>query len=303
MISILLPTYRYDVRPLVRALHTQASRLSVDWEILVMDDGSGGHWPGLHEELNALPGVRIRALEKNTGRAAIRNTLARAARFEHLLFLDGDSGLIRADFLASYVGLLPFHGVLYGGRTYALSPPADPALLLHWRYGHARESLPVAARRRRPYHAFMTNNFCIARATFLAQPFDEELHAYGHEDTLFGWQLRQRQVPIHHLDNPVEHLGLEPAAPWLAKQEAAIRNLHQLYHRYPYLHTRALGFWLRLRRWRLLPFAGPALTALAPLARRRLLSQKDASFYWLDLLKLYWLEMARHQRTRVNEDD
>jgi glycosyltransferase involved in cell wall biosynthesis len=296
VISILIPAYRYDVRPLVRALQAQARELAVAWEILVYDDGSGGPWPALHEELNELEGVRFRALDANVGRAAVRNLLGRAARHEHLLFLDGDSGIERADFLAVYVRQLPCSGVLYGGRTYTVAPPADPELLLHWRYGRERESQPASVRARRPYHGFMTNNFCIRRTVFLEYPFDEDIQGYGHEDTCFGLILEQHRIPIIHLDNPVVHLGLEARDEFLRKQAQATGNLAFLRTRYPGLHTRALDLWRDLRRLRLLPLAYPLLNWLGPRARRRLRQQPRASFRWLDLLKLYWLEQATSGR-------
>ncbi|MBK9012976.1 MAG: hypothetical protein IPM82_02230 [Saprospiraceae bacterium] len=65
----------------------------------------------------------------------------------------------------------------------------------------------------------MTNNFLIPRQLFLEIQFDETLRQYGHEDTLFGMELARRQVPIVHIDNPLEHIGLEPVDVFLRKTE------------------------------------------------------------------------------------
>ena len=40
MLSILIPTYRLDCSAFVRELATQADALGIDYEILVIDDGS-----------------------------------------------------------------------------------------------------------------------------------------------------------------------------------------------------------------------------------------------------------------------
>lgn len=297
MLSVLIPIYRFDLRPLVRELHRQAQLLDIDWEIILFDDASGEPWRSRHQELGRLSGVVYREMPTNLGRAAIRNALARYARFEHLLFLDCDSAPEQPDYLWRYVRLLPYPGVVYGGRSYAPDPPADADYRTHWRYGREREVRKAAERSRRPYQGFMTNNFCIAKAVMLRLPFDERIRQYGHEDTLFGLQLQKAGIPVLHIDNPLRHVGLERTDHWLGKQERAIENLYRLQREYPELHTRALGLWRRLRGTGLLPLLFPLLQWLAPPAERRL-RRPGASFRWLDLLKLYWLEGRAREASR-----
>ena len=40
MLSILIPTYNYDITHLVYELHKQASEAEIDFEIICLDDGS-----------------------------------------------------------------------------------------------------------------------------------------------------------------------------------------------------------------------------------------------------------------------
>ncbi|WP_338409187.1 glycosyltransferase, partial [uncultured Flavobacterium sp.] len=40
MLSILIPTYNHNVFPLVVELFSQVNKLKIDYEILVLDDGS-----------------------------------------------------------------------------------------------------------------------------------------------------------------------------------------------------------------------------------------------------------------------
>ena len=261
MLSILIPVYNFSIEPLVVALAAQAEALSIDWEIRCYDDGSIPEWRSVNQPVALLPQVIYQELEQNIGRAAIRNLLAQDARFPYLLFLDNDSGIVRADFLRTYVQNLPTEGILYGGRVYTDDPPADPAWRLHWTYGHRRESLPLDRRVAAPYESFMTNNFCVPRTLMLEIGFDAQLTTYGHEDTIFGQELAQRGIPIVHLDNPVVHLGLEAAPVFLRKQAEALQNLTYLQQQYPAFRTRLLALEARLpaSAWALLAKLAPAL--------------------------------------------
>ena len=43
----------------------------------------------------------------------------------------------------------------------------------------------------------------ISKTCFEQISFNEDLQGYGHEDTLFGYELDKKNIQIHHLDNPV----------------------------------------------------------------------------------------------------
>ena len=51
---------------------------------------------------------------------------------------------------------------------------------------------------------------------------------YGHEDTVFGGALAAAGLSVGHLDNPVLHLGLEPAPVFRQKTVEAVANLVRL---------------------------------------------------------------------------
>ena len=40
MLSILIPTYNYNVFPLAQSIHKQCSDIDIDFEIIVLDDAS-----------------------------------------------------------------------------------------------------------------------------------------------------------------------------------------------------------------------------------------------------------------------
>lgn len=288
-LSVLIPVYQRAVGELVRALLAQATDWPGPVEILLFDDGSAEELRQLNRPLAALPAVRYHELPQNVGRAAIRNQLAAAARYEWLLLLDNDSRLPDAQFLARYAAVRGQAVVLIGGTGYEAAPPTDPALRLRWEYGRAREARPAAARQRAPSAQLTINNALVQTDVYRQFPLDERLSGYGHEDTRFGAELAAAGISVLHLDNPVVHDGLEPATVFLAKSEQAVRNLARV-HRENGLgaDSRLLQTARRLRRLGAAPVARLALGTAAPALRRQLLSPHP-NLRAFDLLKLYWL--------------
>ena len=234
-ISILLPVYNWPVGELLTDLHRQAAaEPGLKFEILAFDDAS----PDLAQRaanrtaVAGLSGGRYHELPQNVGRAAIRNQLARAARHPWLLFLDGDSGLPDAQFLQRYRAAVATDvttAVWIGGTVYDPKFPADPRLRLRWAYGRDREQRPAEARRRTPYAAFTLNNLLIQADVYARVGLNESLgRTYGHEDTVFGGALAAAGLSVGHLDNPVLHLGLEPAPVFRQKTVEAVANLVRL---------------------------------------------------------------------------
>ena len=292
MLTVCLPVHNYDVRPLVRELDRQRASLPGAVRILVLDDGSDAATRRTNAALHARPELTYRELGRNLGRAAVRNRLAREAAGDWLLFLDAD-GQPGPELLANYLRAIrdlppgqERDRVFVGGRNYAPAAPPPPHYL-HWYYGTHRESQPPSVRNRRPYAAFHTNNFLAPRGLLLRHPFATEHAGYGHEDTLWGQQLRAHGATVLHLDNPVVHLGLEAHRTFLDKQRAAIRNLAHLRRHHPELRTRLTDF----------ATANPRLAALAArLPEGWLLRQLNGptpNLRALDLLKLRWWRAAQ----------
>jgi glycosyltransferase involved in cell wall biosynthesis len=291
-LSILIPVFNREVGALVHALLAQVADWPGPVEIRLLDDGSAADYRRANTALASLPGVLYEELPANVGRAAIRNQLAARARHEWLLLLDNDSLLPDSRFLARYAHAVrkqPGTLLFIGGTTYDAAPPADPALYLRWHYGRAREMRPTAVRQSTPASQLTINNALLTKALLYRFPLDERLSGYGHEDTRFGLELAQAGVVVGHLDNPVLHDGLEPAATFLGKSRQAVRNLAQV------LRTDGLGADTRLARTaaqlRATGLANPTratLAALEPPLRRHLLGARP-SLRALDLLKLLWL--------------
>ena len=199
MISVLIPVYQYDVIGLVASLSRQLDAHDIVYEILVYDDCSALAYKTKNRSLNDILHVQYVELEYNIGRSKIRNLLAAKANFENLLFLDCDVSLTDDCFVERYLNFAAKSYVTVGGICYRSEKPKESAKKLRWRYGRTRETLTASQRNKRPYASFKTANFFITRSDFFRVKFSEEINGYGHEDTLFGYQLEQESIPIRLL--------------------------------------------------------------------------------------------------------
>lgn len=225
MLSILIPTYNYDCTQLVYDLQGQAEHAAIDYEIIVADDAS----PilGYRERnrvINALPHCRLVELPENVGRARIRNRLADEAQGEWLLFMDSDAEVVSDSFLCDYLAHTDTD-VVCGGLCHSDTLPS-PEVSLRYAYERRADKRRAARyRSQRPYEQFITFCFMVRASVFHTIRFDARITEYGHEDTLFGIELKRRQVGIRHIDNPMRQGGIETNEEFLEKTRAALRNL------------------------------------------------------------------------------
>ncbi len=229
MLSICIGIYNWNVTRLVAELHRQACSLSVNFEILLIDDGSK-LFGTENVSLANLSHVRYIENKVNTGRSAIRNQLAYEAKFPYLLFMDCDTAVICPNFLKSYVERFSPEEVISGGYAYPDEKP-DVPFRLRWYYGKRVEEVSAATKNLNPYFSFSTFNFLIPKAIFDHLTFDESLIGYGHEDTLFGWQLKKMGIRIRHIDNSLLHEVRVETKVYLKQTEQAIDNLLKILQR------------------------------------------------------------------------
>jgi glycosyltransferase involved in cell wall biosynthesis len=286
MLSILIPIYNCDVSHLVGELRRQAETLGFHYEICLLDDASEASFQICNRQWTQKINIRYEELPQNIGRAAIRNRLGSMAKFEYLLFMDCDSGVVMPNYLETYVAYLQADRLLYGGRTYLPKPPSDSKYLLHWHYGRQREQQDFASRQAEPYYAFMTNNFLIPRKIFQSITFDEQIRTYGHEDTLFGAELARKGIEILHLNNPLLHLGLETNSVFLEKTATAVQNLARLHLDGKIATTRLSRTYDKLKHWGLVLPLGWSLRPLRPFWISRLTQSARPNLRYLDLYKL-----------------
>lgn len=288
MLSILIPVYNCDISSLVYALSHQVQILSQPVQILCLDDGSDAEWRAQNRSIKNLPSVEYQELAQNIGRSRIRNRLASMARYRFLVFLDGDSLIIRDDFVMRYLQNAEENCVICGSRIYPDKCPGTE-YRLHWTYGIEREQHARAI--------FQSNNFLIDGLLFNQVLFCESLEGYGHEDTLFGYQLSLHQVSVRYIDNPVLHSKLEKAEEFIRNQHHALKNLFELTKKYPTLKTRLLRTVDRLDRLAI----SKILVYFFRLSQNQMLVNLKGSNPRMTLLDLYKLGTYLTIRDRLSK--
>ena len=203
------------------------SPLDIPFEVRVYDDCSLKSFQSKNSVISNLKNVVYRQLDQNLGRSKIRNKLAEDAKYENLLFIDGDSKIVSKDYLKQYVIKAFSNEVIIGGTSYH-DKPLNPEFALRWKYGKNREQMTAIERNNQPYVNFTINNLFIKRDLFLSIKLDESIVTYGHEDTKFGYVLKEKKIPLLHIDNSVEHIGLEPNEAFLNKTKESVKNLYSL---------------------------------------------------------------------------
>ena len=227
MLSVCIPVYNSDVTDLVNSLLHQINAMDYQVEICLIDDAS----PQMKCDISNFkhPFVITYKNSKNVGRAKIRNQFKELAQYAHLLFLDGDSRIIRNDFLKRYCEIISTSKiqVLCGASVYQFNKPPRTHYL-RWKYSTHRESKSLEERQRQPNLGFKTNNFIIHREIFEQVNFNEVLSGYGHEDSLFGYDLNEAKIKIEHIDNPVLNDQLDDNITFLKKTQEGVANLIQV---------------------------------------------------------------------------
>lgn len=276
MLSILIPIYNQDVRPLVYTLAKQCNKLKINYQILCFDDLSSEKYKIKNRELAFKMNINYTELPENLGRSKIRNWLGKAAYFEYVLFLDGDSTVKSKDFIKNYVDVLPTNGVIYGGRNYQPRKPTNKKKHLHWLYGSKREALSAKKRKKDAYLNFQSNNFLIPEKVFKENLFDEKIEGYGYEDLMYAFMLEKKNIAVSHIDNPVIHDGLETNLVFIKKTEHSICNLVKLYQTQKLKSTRLIIWYEWLKNYGLLSSFEWAYAKMEDNIKTNILSEKPS---------------------------
>lgn len=227
MISILIPIYNFDASSLLVELDRQSKLVDEEIEIIVFDDHSSKYIEEnkkVTQEINS----KYHYLKQNLGRGRTINRLANKSKFEYLLILDCDVLPKSNSFLSNYISEIKNDtDVIYGGRKHEFSKNNRDKL--RWKYGYFKEDKTLNKRLRKPYLSVLTNNVVIKRTLFNSIRFNESIINYGHEDTLFAFELKKAKATITHIENPVIHKDIDDNLCFLNKTEMALENLKIIY--------------------------------------------------------------------------
>ncbi|WP_407403920.1 glycosyltransferase family 2 protein [Chryseobacterium sp.] len=229
-LSICIPIYNFDVRKLVFDLKKEIDRNALDAEIILVDDASNDKFKNFNQELKSEVEVFI-FLDKNIGRARIRNLFLNYAKGDYLLFLDCDGKVINANFITNYLQLInenPETKVIFGGRVVSNKVPQDD-FKLRWKFANERENLKLDDRLKIPFLSFQTNNFVIKKDVFLQNKFNSEIKKYGYEDLLFAMDLQAKKIQIDHVENPILNNDIEENKVYLSKVEDSMESLATMF--------------------------------------------------------------------------
>lgn len=283
MISICIPIYNTNVTTLVSDLIKQATNIQVDYEIILLDDASDDENIKAVNKSLANKHVLFFENEKNMGLARTRNKLGRLATHPYILFIDSDAGMYKNDFLQDYIQKCDENNVIFGGCIYSDRCPS-PEFILRWKYGKNREEGLGKY--------FSCFNFIIPKNIFLENQFKEDLRQYGYEDTLFGLNLKNKDIPILFIGNPLFHNGLDKSSIYLSKIRLSIENLIRIV---PSLRAidqensiKLLKYYNLIERFYLRNLINTAFSLLKKKIESNLNSKKP--YLWvLDLYKLGYL--------------
>jgi len=283
-LSVLIPVYRTDISLLLVKLSLLLFKSKNTFEIIVFDDSADASYFDWHASFATSNKLRILKDDINKGRSASRNFLMQQAKGSHFLFLDGDME-VKGDFIKNYLLAIEQEpeAVLVGGIEYNAEVSS-----LRTRVGLQREQLPAIERQKYSYRAFTAANVVLPASKLGEIRFDESIFSYGHEDTVLGLALLDAGIPVKHINNPANHLGVEEDLVYFEKIEAGLATLADLWLRHPLVQK----YWREIKilsYWRTLQATG----LLSMMSKENILywlkSKAQHSLFWLDLYKLAFI--------------
>ncbi|WP_397363422.1 glycosyltransferase family 2 protein [Olleya sp. R77988] len=286
MLSVLIPTYNYDVTQLVKSLHQQLLASGKSFEIIILDDGSKEDIIKNNDILNTLDFVTFKTNAKNVGLSGNRNLLAEASIYDYLLFIDGDSLVIHPEYINNYIkAITSKKSIIYGGRVHPDKVPSKRTL--RWKYGKQREDLTAAQREENTYKRMFCNNTLMTKAIFNDIGFEKTLTQYGHEDTLFAYKASLLNASVLHIDNPILHGDVDFSDVFLDKTKKGLQNLNYIYKSQliDYNFIPFLIYFSKLKKFKTNYLLAVSYHFINPIAKLNLTSKRPSLFLF-DLFRI-----------------
>jgi glycosyltransferase involved in cell wall biosynthesis len=252
MISILIPTYNYNISSLVSEIHKQATTANIPFEIICFDDKSEKYVLENKTTIDSLPNAKIITSKYNLGRTEARQKLCNESIYNWLLFLDADVMPKDDCFFQNYAEQIKsVNDAIYGGITYLNEKPKNE-FILRWKYGRTYEDIPARNRNHKPYQVITSGCFLIRKAIFFKINSQIDRKSYG-LDNYFASLLKQNNIKVLHINNEVYHNGLESSMTYVKKSEECIITLLWLYNKKKMLKhdNKLLSLFVLLKKFKL----------------------------------------------------
>jgi glycosyltransferase involved in cell wall biosynthesis len=288
MISILIPTYNYNVYPLVTELHKQCLDCGIEFEILCLDDASDCYLTE-NQKINNLSNCQLFISDKNSGRTTSRNKLANKAFFKWVLFLDADVIPVDSNFIRTYISYINSkYQVVVGGYRYQDIQPKSEIKFRH-KYGKKREEKTAIERNSDPYKYIFSGNLLIQKEAFLSTNYPHKDAHYG-MDIYFSYQLFINKIKTLHIENPIYHLGLETNEIFFKKSLKAVESRKKFLIDCDQIEQTSplIKHYKTIKKYRLLPIAFLFFEITKPVLKKRILN-KNPSLFCFDIYRLGYL--------------
>lgn len=248
MISILIPAYNYNITALFQALKIELESIVPNYEVICYEDGSSEYVENNSKIIKTIPKAKHIISKVNKGRITTRQSLAKLAKYDWLLFLDSDVIPEKNNFLQDYLKYVNLkYDAIYGGYNYDLAKP-DKQFTLRWKYGKNYEHVDAETRNKTPYKIVISGNFLIKKSVFLDINTRIENDGYGYDNYL-GALMKSNNINIFHINNNVIHKGLDTNSVFLNKVEKAVETIFEINQKYGTIVTEntLLEFYKRIK--------------------------------------------------------
>tara|TARA_R110002072_G_scaffold182067_8_gene338298 strand:- start:11618 stop:12508 length:891 start_codon:yes stop_codon:yes gene_type:complete len=293
MLSILIPTYNYNITGLVEILSKQLENTPYKFEILVLDDCSSiSEIAEANKSVEKFANCFYFQSTENKGRTATRQALAEKSQFDWLLFMDADVLPKSNNFIQNFDIENQTADVVFGGISYDEKKP-DKEKILRWKYGKAREAKPVSEREKMPYLSIISQCFLIKKSVFLkANDFHDNVYGV---DVLFAQNLEKMQVAVLHFMNPIVHLGLESSESFIRKTKKGLKSLYlfEKENKIPKDYRPIQNAYLSLKRNYFLNLFIFTIKLFKPQIEKNLRG-KTPSLFLFDLYRLYYFSQLKN---------
>lgn len=293
MLSILIPTYNYNITKLVESLSLQLENKPFPFQILVLDDCSSNlKISEANKSIEQSTNCYYLQNTHNKGRTATRQALAEIAKYNWLLFMDADVLPKSNNFIQNFDIENQTADVVFGGISYDEKKP-DKEKILRWKYGKAREAKPVSEREKIPYLSIISQCFLIKKSVFLkANDFHDNVYGV---DVLFAQNLEKMQVSVLHFENPIVHLGLESSESFISKTKKGLKSLYlfEKENKIPKDYRPIQNAYLSLKRNYFLNLFIFTIKLFKPQIEKNLRG-KTPSLFLFDLYRLYYFSQLKN---------